>query len=93
MEVKLEAHEFVCPKCNGTGLLFNNEFIPEVPEFIMYECVYCDGLGIIDWITNILGKTERLYINKVRMTKASFKHRKNLVFIKDAQWNSILSFK
>jgi DnaJ-class molecular chaperone len=46
----MEGYNLVCRKCNGRGY----EKISDDGNLVW--CVFCDGKGVVDWISNIVGK-------------------------------------
>jgi len=54
----LEPGDVICGQCNGTGKPNNNE-IDYQQRYVTYSwvCDKCNGLGKLDWIENVVGKT------------------------------------
>jgi len=46
-EVHRSKSDVICPKCEGSGL-YDNNYKPTEKFFIAFECMYCDGEGVID---------------------------------------------
>jgi len=69
----LKPGEIKCEHCDGLGFL-NKNFIPKTWVFIIYGCVYCNGTGKIDWITNIVGPSS-FHLNRIYMNKAEYYDR------------------
>jgi hypothetical protein len=57
-DIKLEDHEVLCPRCNGTG---KGETHTAGDFVITPECRKCYGEGKLDWIERIVGKPRRLF--------------------------------
>ena len=46
--------QVVCKKCNGEGAIHGATL-----QEISFTCPKCDGVGILDWIENIMGKPSK----------------------------------
>lgn len=42
----------ICPLCEGSGKVYN------IVSFYTAKCPLCEGKYIIDWVTNIMNKSE-----------------------------------
>lgn len=49
-QIKLNPGEVLCDKCNGKGRITYSKHFSET-------CYKCKGVGKLDWIENIVGKT------------------------------------
>ena len=72
--MKLIEGEYICPKCKGSGL-YNNNYKPTENYFIAYECMYCKGEGVIDWITNVVGNKNPYFIRRINISINEFEYR------------------
>jgi len=55
-DVKLEAGEYICKKCDGTGrqdVTINQQAFP---------CWTCDGAGKVDWVTHVMGPRDPIKV-------------------------------
>jgi len=71
--MQLKPSEYICKKCNGSGLF--NAYKPKeplLPVFIVYDCIWCDGTGKVDWIANILGKRGPFKLSSRRITRNKY---------------------
>jgi len=48
--------EMVCDKCEGRGVTYTKPLRTSIANI----CSKCQGDGIVDWISNITGKPERI---------------------------------
>jgi excinuclease UvrABC ATPase subunit len=48
--------QVICRKCHGEGAIHG-----KTPQEISITCPKCDGVGILDWIENIMRKPHRQF--------------------------------
>jgi len=53
-EGDLKEGQLICPKCDGGGSYPKKSAALEDPYFL--RCSKCQGIGIVDWIENVVGK-------------------------------------
>lgn len=58
--MKLEKGEIVCDECDGVGLISPD--VHTISYIYKIDCPKCKGSGKLDWIENLVGKTEKTYI-------------------------------
>lgn len=63
MRPRLEEGEVFCDRCNGTGIVDNTKGSGT------YNCRKCLGTGKLDWIENVVGKSN----DKPRKIKRRYK--------------------
>lgn len=73
--------DYKCKLCKGTGLLNGTGFlgtkIPDVPLLIVFNCYGCKGTGKVDWITNIIGFNEDVFLSTRIITKGEYNEIKS----------------
>jgi len=53
--MNLEEDEHICPKCNG------NRVVCRKKDDVWIICPFCQGVGKLDWIENVVGKRKMPY--------------------------------
>ncbi len=58
MTAKLKDGEIICDECNGAGKITDRRFVNLESDPYVKRCPKCHGDGKLDWVENIVGKTD-----------------------------------